>query len=143
MVQDKPRSEACYLVMLGALLGLLSVAAGAVGSHALAARLPAQRLALFELAAQYQMYHALALILVGMLYDRWGGRLLLAAGSLFLLGILLFTGSLYALVLTEAAWVGALTPLGGLAFLAGWFVLAGAAVGARQRPGPSHRTEPG
>jgi uncharacterized membrane protein YgdD (TMEM256/DUF423 family) len=129
--------------MLGAILGFLGVVAGAVGSHGLVGRVPAQGLELFELAAQYQMYHALALLLVGTLYERWAGRLLLAAGALFLIGTILFSGSLYALVLTDASWVGPLTPIGGTALLGGWLVLAVAAVAARrQRLSDRSRAEP-
>ena len=129
--------------MLGAILGFLGVVAGAVGSHGLAGRVPAQRLELFELAAQYQMYHALALMLVGTLYERWAGRLLLAAGGLFLIGTVLFSGSLYVLVLTDAAWAGPLTPVGGTAFLGGWLMLAVAAIAARRQRSSDRRwTEP-
>jgi len=101
--------------------GFLSVAAGAFGAHALKARLPADLLAVFETGARYQMFHALALFGVAML--ALAGRPANAAGWCFLGGIVLFSGSLYALALSGIRPLGAITPLGGLAFLAGWFLL--------------------
>ena len=144
MGQGRQRSHAGYCVGLGAILGFFGVAAGALASHGLTGRVPAPRVELFELASQYQIYHALALVLVGALYERWAGRLLLASAGLFLIGTVLFSGSLYALVLTDVSWISPLTPIGGTAFLAGWLVLAGAALAARrQRLGDRPRTEPG
>jgi uncharacterized membrane protein YgdD (TMEM256/DUF423 family) len=84
------------------------------------ARLSADALAVFETAARYQMYHALAALFAALLSDRWQVRGALVAGWLFLAGTLLFSGSLYLLALTGARWWGAVTPLGGVAFLAGW-----------------------
>ena len=109
---------------LGALSALVSVAAGAFGAHALRVRLTPEHLAVFETAARYQMYHALGLLAVGWAITRWPGVLPLWAGWLFVAGTLLFSGSLYILALTEARWWGAVTPLGGVAFLAGWLCLA-------------------
>ena len=109
---------------LGAGSALLSVAAGAFGAHALRVRLTPEYLATFETAARYQMYHALALLAVGWASTRWPGSLPLWAGWLFVVGTLLFSGSLYALALTGNRWWGAVTPLGGIAFLAGWLCLA-------------------
>lgn len=86
-------------------------------------------MAVFETAARYQMYHGLALILVGVLWERWPTRALGAAAWLFLAGIVLFSGSLYALVLSGVRGLGAITPLGGVCFLAGWVVVA---VGVRR-----------
>jgi uncharacterized membrane protein YgdD (TMEM256/DUF423 family) len=111
------------LVVLGALLAGLAVAVGAFGAHALRARLSPEYLTVFETAARYQMYHALALIAVGLIADRWPSPLLGLAGWLFLAGIVLFSGSLYALTLTGVPGLGAITPLGGVAFLAGWTLL--------------------
>lgn len=116
-------------IALGALSGLISVAAGAFGAHALKGRLPADLLVIFETAARYQMYHALALVLVGVLALRGGlpervSAPLQLAGALFVVGTLLFSGSLYVLSLSGQRWLGAITPLGGLAFLAGWLALA-------------------
>lgn len=116
-------------IALGALSGLLSVAAGAFGAHALKGRLAADLLVIFETAARYQMYHALALVLVGVLALRGGGPERVAgslqlAGGLFVVGTVLFSGSLYVLALSGQRWLGAITPLGGLAFLGGWLALA-------------------
>ena len=113
---------------LGALSALLSVAAGAFGAHALRARLSAEMLGVFETAARYQMYHALALMAVAWAVSRWPGTLPQWAGWSFVAGTVLFSGSLYALALSGVRWLGAITPFGGLAFIAGWAVLAWAAV---------------
>jgi uncharacterized membrane protein YgdD (TMEM256/DUF423 family) len=114
-------------LVLGALSALISVAAGAFGAHALRGRLTPELLATFETAARYQMYHALALLAVGLAGGRSASPLWTWAGGLFVAGTLLFSGSLYALALTGIRWLGAITPLGGLCFLAGWAVLALAA----------------
>jgi uncharacterized membrane protein YgdD (TMEM256/DUF423 family) len=113
---------------VGALSGLISVAAGAFGAHALRARLTPEYLAVFETAARYQMYHALGLLAVGWAVTRWPGPLPVWAGWLFLAGTVLFSGSLYILALSGTRWLGAVTPLGGVAFLAGWFCLMVSAV---------------
>lgn len=115
-------------LFLAALNGFLSVAAGAFGAHALKARLGPDLLAVFETGARYHMYHALALGLVGLLAAQRGAGglptgLLDGAGWAFLVGTLLFSGSLYALALTGVRALGAITPLGGLGFLAGWALL--------------------
>jgi uncharacterized membrane protein YgdD (TMEM256/DUF423 family) len=109
---------------LGALSAFLSVAAGAFGAHALRTRLSLELLAVFETAARYQMYHALGLLAVAWAATRWPGPLLQWAGWLFVAGTVLFSGSLYLLALTGARWLGAITPLGGVAFLGGWLCLA-------------------
>jgi uncharacterized membrane protein YgdD (TMEM256/DUF423 family) len=114
-------------VMLGAASAFVAVAAGAFGAHALRARLAPDLLAVFETAARYQMYHALALLAVAWVGARWPGPLPNWAGWLFVAGTLLFSGSLYALALSGVRWLGAVTPLGGAAFLAGWICLALAA----------------
>lgn len=109
----------------GCVLALLAVAAGAFGAHALRERIPAELLAVWETAARYQMYHALALLAVAWAAQRWPNAALVgAAGWLFVVGVVLFSGSLYLLALTGARWLGAVTPLGGLAWLAGWLLLA-------------------
>ncbi len=108
----------------GAVLGFLGVAAGAFAAHALRSRLSAESLSIFETAVRYQVYHALALFAVAWAYDRWPGTQVAWAGVLFISGVAVFSGSLYLLVLTGARWWGAVTPLGGLAFLAGWALLA-------------------
>lgn len=114
-------------VRLGAASGFLAVAAGAFGAHALRTRLAPDLLPVFETAARYQMYHALALLAVAWVAERWPGPLPQWAGWLFVVGTVLFSGSLYALALSGVRWLGAITPLGGAAFLAGWICLALAA----------------
>jgi uncharacterized membrane protein YgdD (TMEM256/DUF423 family) len=109
---------------LGAVAAFVAVALGAFGAHALRARLTPADLDIFETAVRYQMYHALALIAVAWASTRWPGGLTLAAGWAFLIGIVVFSGSLYVLVLSGQRWLGAVTPLGGLAFLLGWLLLA-------------------
>jgi uncharacterized membrane protein YgdD (TMEM256/DUF423 family) len=109
---------------IGALSAFISVAASAFAAHALRARLSPEYLAVFETAARYQMYHALGLLAVAWAVARWPGTLPRWAGWLFVVGAVFFSGSLYALALTGARWLGAITPLGGIAFLAGWLCLA-------------------
>ena len=109
---------------VGTLSALVSVAAGAFGAHALRARLTPEHLAVFETAARYQMYHALAMLAVAWAVTRRPGPLPVWAGWLFVAGTVLFSGSLYLLALTGIRWFGAITPLGGVAFLAGWLCLA-------------------
>lgn len=108
------------IVALGALNAAISVAAGAFGAHALKDRLDVRALEVFEIGARYQMYHALAMILTGLLAARGATT----AGWIFQAGIVLFSGSLYALALTGTKGLGAITPIGGLAFLVGWVWLA-------------------
>ncbi|HEV2761493.1 MAG TPA: DUF423 domain-containing protein [Pyrinomonadaceae bacterium] len=114
--------------LLGAASGFVAVAAGAFGAHGLKDRLTPEMLNTFEVGARYQMYHALALLAAGWAQTRWPGGAASAAGWLFVAGTLVFSGSLYLLSLTGARWLGAITPLGGLAFLAGWLCLAWAAL---------------
>jgi uncharacterized membrane protein YgdD (TMEM256/DUF423 family) len=114
----------------GSVFALLAVAAGAFGAHALRVRLAPDQLTIFETAARYQMYHALALLAVGWAAAQWPSALTTAAGWLFCGGIILFSGSLYLLTLTGVRWLGAVTPIGGLAFLLGWGCLALAAARA-------------
>lgn len=109
---------------LGALSAGLAVAAGAFGAHALKGHLSPEDLAVFETGARYQMYHALALLAVAWAASRWPGPSVTAAGWLFVAGTILFSGSLYALALSGVRWLGAITPLGGVAFLTGWACLA-------------------
>ena len=108
---------------LGAVSAMLAVGAGAFGAHALRARISPEHLAIFETGARYQIYHALALLVVAWAVSRWPGSLPVFAGWLFVLGSILFSGSLYILALTGARWWGAVTPIGGLAFLCGWLCL--------------------
>lgn len=110
---------------LGAAYGLLGVALGAFGAHALRSRLSADMLAVWKTAVEYQMFHALALLGVGLLLRSGtaSNSLLAFSGGCFAGGVLLFSGSLYALVLSGVRVLGAITPLGGLLFLAGWTLL--------------------
>jgi uncharacterized membrane protein YgdD (TMEM256/DUF423 family) len=113
---------------LGAISAAISVSAGAFGAHALKARLAPDLLAIFETGARYQMYHALGLGLAAWAAARAGGAAAAWAGGLFVLGTVLFSGSLYALALTGVRALGAVTPLGGVAFIGGWIALAIAAL---------------
>ena len=117
-----------HWIAWGAVNAALSVAAGAFGAHALKARLPEAMLVTFETGARYHMYHALALIAVGLTMGARPGGLLTGAGWAFTAGIVLFSGSLYALALSGVRVLGAITPLGGVAFLVGWVLLALAAM---------------
>lgn len=110
---------------IGAVSALIAVAAGAFGAHALRSRLEPASLAIFETGARYQMYHALGLIAVAFALSQWpAARTAMWAGWLFVAGTMLFSGSLYLLALTGIRWLGAVTPLGGLAFILGWICLA-------------------
>jgi uncharacterized membrane protein YgdD (TMEM256/DUF423 family) len=111
-------------LLLGSANGLLAVALGAFGAHVLKDRLSSDMLAVFQTGVQYQMYHALALILVAVLSKQiTQNAAFVWSGWLFFVGIILFSGSLYALSLSGIKILGAITPLGGLAFLAGWIIL--------------------
>lgn len=111
---------------LGAVLGGVAVALGAFAAHGLKERLTPEMLAIFETGAKYQMYHALAILATGALATR-GGAAANLAGVFFLLGIALFSGSLYVLAVTGMRWLGMITPFGGVSFLIGWAALAVAA----------------
>ena len=111
-------------LLVGAVAGVLAVGLGAFGAHGLRARLSPEMLGVFETGVRYHMYHALAILLVASLVGRIdGGRLLPAAAWLFAAGITIFSGSLYVLAITGITTLGAITPIGGLAFLAGWACL--------------------
>ncbi len=114
--------------ILGAVLAGLSVGLGAFGAHGLRGLLTADLLADFETGARYQMYHALALLVVGLIGDRLPVRWTNLAGWLFVAGIAFFSGSLYLLAFTGVRLFGAITPIGGVAFIAGWAVLVIAAL---------------
>lgn len=118
--------------MGAAAAGFLGVAFGAFGAHALRARLSAEMLAVFETGVRYQMYHAFATVAAAWAFAHWQRRVFGVAGSLFLAGIIVFSGSLYLLALTGERWLGAITPLGGVAFLAGWSCLAWGAWSAQR-----------
>lgn len=111
--------------LLASVFGGLAVALGAFGAHGLSGRLSAGDLNTFETAVRYQLYHALALLGVVVALGRWPqAGLATWAGWLFVAGILIFSGSLYLLVLTGVRWLGAITPIGGVALIAGWVCLA-------------------
>jgi uncharacterized membrane protein YgdD (TMEM256/DUF423 family) len=109
---------------VGALLLALGVIAGAFAAHGLKPRLSADDLEIWQTAARYHIYHGLGLLAVGYAAHRWGGGLSTAAGWLFCAGIALFCGSLYLLSVSGLKWLGAVAPLGGLAFISGWICLA-------------------
>ncbi len=116
-------------IRLAALLGALTVALGAFAAHRLRQSFSAEEMMIFETGVKYQFYHVLALFLSGILYREFSSSLILWAGRLFITGMMLFSGSLYLLAWLKSAgmesflWVGAITPLGGTAFIAGWICL--------------------
>ena len=113
-----------WFLTLGSLSAFLAVGAGAFGAHAFKTRIAPDLLDVYETAARYHFFQALGLIVVAFAAARWPGLPVQLAGWLFLAGTLLFSGSLYLLSLTGLRWLGAITPFGGLAFLAGWLCLA-------------------
>lgn len=117
-------------LVIASVLGGISVVLGAFAAHALKDSLSDRALAIWETGTTYQMYHALALILIALLISRFPNSTpLIVAGFAFIVGILIFSGSLYALSLSGIKWLGAITPLGGVAFIIGWLCLAIAAWG--------------
>lgn len=121
-------SVAQLAVLIGATYGFLGVLLGAFGAHGLKARLTPDMLAVWKTAVEYQFYHALALVLVGLIASQRPSIAVTNAGICFALGVLVFSGSLYALALSGVRWLGAITPLGGLLFLIGWALLFWAAL---------------
>lgn len=115
-------------LLIGALTGFIGVTLGAFGAHALRSRLSPEMLVVFETGVRYQMYHAFAILITALALSRFDAPLIRWAGWLFTAGIIIFSGSLYALVLTGTSSLGAITPFGGIAFLAGWACLAIAAL---------------
>lgn len=111
-------------VVLGCVSGFISVAMGAFGAHALSETLSAKALSVYQTAAQYQMYHSLALILLGVWSIQYPAASSTVPGWSFCSGLILFSGSLYALALTDIKILGAITPLGGLSFMVGWIAFA-------------------
>src|SRR5215204_990284 len=113
-------------ITIGALLGAIAVALGAVGAHGLKKIVSAETVQTFQTGVQYQMYHALALLVTGLLYEKCFPKFVRIAGVLFIIGIIFFSGSLYLLTAGKAAEstsldkVGIITPFGGAAFIAGW-----------------------
>ena len=112
----------------GSSFAALGVIAGAFGAHALKRHLTEDMLATFEIAVRYQLYHALGLIVVSWAASQWNSQLISVAGWLFVAGIAIFSGSLYILSLTGIRWLGAITPIGGGAFIVGWLCLAWMAI---------------
>lgn len=121
-------------IAVGALLAGLSVALGAFGAHGLKKIVPAETVATFQTGVQYQMYHALALLIAGLLYEKCFKRFIKLSGIFFITGIILFSGSLYLLTVFKATETigmekfGLVTPIGGLAFIVGWLFLLTAVV---------------
>lgn len=113
-----------FFFIAGSISAFLAVALGAFGAHGLKERLTPEMFNIFEVGVRYHMYHALALLAVAWTSTRWPGGSVTAAGWLFLAGTIIFSGSLYLLSLTGLRWLGAITPVGGLAFLLGWLLLA-------------------
>lgn len=121
-------SFAQLALLCGAIYGFLGVALGAFGAHGLRERLTPELLTVWKTAVEYQFYHALALLLVGLLASQRPSIALTNAGICFALGVLIFSGSLYTLALSGQRWLGAITPIGGLLFLGGWALLFWAAL---------------
>jgi len=121
-------------IQTAALLGALSIILGAFGAHALKEIFTTDLLQVFETAVRYQMYHAFALLAVGILYKEFSNKQIKLAGNFFIAGVVLFSGSLYSLCfieyqhLSSLLWIGAITPLGGLCFIIGWLLLFAGAV---------------
>jgi len=130
--KSEHRMERIFL-FLGALSAFIGVAAGAFGAHGLTGRISSDMLAVFEVGVRYQMYHAFALIITAWVQTKWPSPMVIAAGWCFAVGTLLFSGSLYLLSLSGLKWLGAITPVGGVAFLAGWVLLALGVLKTRHR----------
>ena len=113
-----------FFFIAGSISALLGVALGAFAAHGLKTKLSPEMFNIFEVGVRYHTYHALALLAVAWASTRWPGTSVTAAGWLFLVGTVIFSGSLYLLSLTGLRWLGAITPIGGLAFLIGWLLLA-------------------
>ena len=126
-------------ITTGALLGAIAVALGAFGAHGLKKIVPVETVQTFQTGVQYQIYHALALLLTGLLYEKCSQKFAQVAGVLFIIGIILFSGSLYLLTAGKAAETvsldkaGIITPFGGVAFIAGWLSLFLAAIKKDER----------
>lgn len=112
----------------GAGFALIAVITGAFAAHTLKPKLSPDMFQVFEVAVRYQMYHALGLIAVAWAASQWSGQLITAAGWLFVAGVVIFSGSLYVLSLTGVRWLGAITPIGGVAFIIGWGCLLWAVI---------------
>ena len=117
-----------FFVVAGAVAAMVGVIVGAFGAHGLRGRLSPADLEIFETGVRYHMYHALGLFAVAWAASRWPSGATTLAGWLLIVGIVIFSGSLYTLVLTGQRWLGAVTPVGGLALIVGWGALAWAAL---------------
>ncbi len=122
----KPEHDraARFLVAAGALLGLLAVVAGTFAAHVVPKYLNESAIQTFETAVRYHMYDALAILGSAWVWTRWPGRVPMLAGIMFIIGTILFSGSLYVLVATDAKWLGMVAPIGGSAMIVGWLLLA-------------------
>ncbi len=112
-----------FFAIAGAVAAMIGVILGAFGTHGLSGRLNPADLEIFETGVRYHMYHALGLFAVAWVASRWPSGVTTVAGWLFIFGIVVFSGSLYTLVLTGQRWLGAITPVGGVAMIAGWAAL--------------------
>jgi uncharacterized membrane protein YgdD (TMEM256/DUF423 family) len=112
------------LVAIGAIVAAAAVALGAFGAHALRGRVEAGLLGTFETGVRYQMYHGLGLMVIGLAMAAWPERRLGPGAALLFFGTIVFSGSLYLLVITDARWLGAVTPVGGAALIGGWSMVA-------------------
>lgn len=110
--------------IVGSFFAMTGIALGAFGAHFLKERLSSEKLSVLEIGIRYQIYHALALFVVAWAISRWPSQSTISVGWLFIMGVLLFSGSLYLIVLTGQRWLGAVTPIGGLAMILGWAILA-------------------
>ena len=110
-------------IIIGSALAALAVAIGAFGAHGLKSRVSADDLVIFETGVRYQMYHSLALILLGLIGVNFQSNIVQLPAILFLAGIIIFSGTLYLIPLTGLRWFGAITPIGGTALILGWIVL--------------------
>jgi uncharacterized membrane protein YgdD (TMEM256/DUF423 family) len=129
LIYEGEENRMKVFIMLGAINALLAVALGAFGAHGLEGKLEQKYMDIWKTGVQYQMFHALGLLLVAFLAGKYPDSSLVSwSGWLLLIGIVLFSGSLYVLSLTKVSILGAITPLGGISFLIGWFLLILAAV---------------
>jgi uncharacterized membrane protein YgdD (TMEM256/DUF423 family) len=113
-----------FFIMWAAISGFIATCLGAFGAHALKARLSVEMLTIYQTAVSYHFYHSIALLLLGLLMITYNNKYLVFSGIMFGIGVLLFSGSLYMLAITEVKLLGMITPIGGVCLLIGWFYLA-------------------
>lgn len=111
------------LIIIGAISGFLSISFGAFGAHAIKQWMSADLMSIYQTAVSYQIYHSLGLILIALVYQQQQHKLIKIAGWIMLAGIIIFSGSLYTLSLTDTRWLGAITPIGGTLLLFAWLLL--------------------